>query len=113
MNIPDDFIRTVIGYDRLECCVKEIPKIFKKPFLIEMQKIIDEHKKNNDEYIDIGQASYTYLKKELAAQQKQAAIPTKNTTLIAQGFFQSSVLKTRHYKSKTHNRLFVEGHLSA
>jgi hypothetical protein len=112
MNIPDDFIRSVIGYDRLEACVREIPKIFTRPLLIEMQKIIREHE-NKGEYIDIGHASYAYLKKELAAPQKKSAITTANTTLISHGFFQASVPDTRYCKSKTHNRLFIESHLGA
>lgn len=111
VNIPDDFIRSVIGYDRLERCVKEIPRIFIRPLLLEVQRIVWEHEYKG-EYIDIGHASYAYLKKQLAIQQRQVVIRTENTTLIARGMFQPYVLETKHSQSKAHNSFFVNSHLS-
>lgn len=73
-NVPEDFIRGVIGYDRLEHCVREIPKIFKPALLIKIQEMIWQCEANA-QYMDIGRGSYAYLMKELDAKQ-QAVIPS-------------------------------------
>jgi hypothetical protein len=80
-NIPEDFIRAVIGYDRLEHCVREISEIFKPALLMKIQEMILQCEANA-QYIDIGRASYAYLMKELAVKQ-QAEI----TTLSVKRFF--------------------------
>ncbi|MCH9754500.1 MAG: hypothetical protein K0U11_01410, partial [Gammaproteobacteria bacterium] len=58
-SIPEIFVTEVIGYDRLEGCIKESPTIFKQALLL---KINDFVKKN--ETIDIGLRSFRYLNYE-------------------------------------------------
>ena len=83
-NIPEDFIRAVIGYDRLEHCVRETSEIFKPTLLIKIQEMIWQCEANA-QYIDIGRASYAYLMKELAVKQQEEI-----TTLSVKGFFRYS-----------------------
>ncbi|MFM2322687.1 MAG: hypothetical protein RLZZ225_840 [Pseudomonadota bacterium] len=108
-SITNDFIRAVIGYDRLERCVREIPPLFKRPLLVEVLRIIQEHD-NQGIYIDIGHASYAYLKKQLAIQQNPVATTATNTRLIAQGIFQPYAFEPPYYNSRTYNRFFLNGH---
>ena len=84
VKITADFIRAVIGYDRLEHCVREISEIFKPALLIKIQEMIWQCEANA-QYIDIGRASYAYLMKELAVKQQEEI-----TTLSVKGFFRYS-----------------------
>lgn len=60
----DEFIRLVIGYNRLECCVNDIPAVFKIPLLEKIQSMIDKENKQG-KHLDLGHDSFTYLTKEL------------------------------------------------
>lgn len=94
-NIPEDFIRGVIGYDRLEHCVREIPAIFKPALLIKIQEMIWQCERGA-QYMDIGRASYAYLMKELAA--KQQAVGFLSVKDVSQ---YSLVAKTKNSDCET------------
>jgi hypothetical protein len=61
-NLPDDFVREVIGYDRLEVCIKESPAVFKQALLSKMYEFVEKNK-----LIDIGFHSRRYLNDEIQA----------------------------------------------
>lgn len=61
-SMPEIFVREIIGYDRLELCVKESPSVFKQALLLKVHEFIDENKK-----IDMGSRSRKYLKDEIQA----------------------------------------------
>jgi hypothetical protein len=68
---PEDFVREIIGYDRLEGCIKESPAVFKQALLSKMSKFVYEN-----ETIDIGLRSRKYLNDEI-----QKIHPTKKNEI--------------------------------
>lgn len=59
-NAPEDFVSEIIGYDRLELCIKECGPIFKEALALKMAKFV-----NLNKAINIGFRSHEYLDKEL------------------------------------------------
>ncbi len=64
-SMTEDFVTEVIGYDRLEQCVKESPCIFRQALLSKMYEFIEQNKT-----IDIGSISRTFLKNSLTIDDK-------------------------------------------
>ncbi|MEN9450427.1 MAG: hypothetical protein RJA83_1041 [Pseudomonadota bacterium] len=62
-NMPKIFVTEIIGYDRLEKCIIESPKVFKQALILKIYEFIELNKKNAVE-IDIGLESRKFLNKE-------------------------------------------------
>jgi len=59
-NVPEDFVRKIIGYDRLELCIKESPVVFKQALLSKIYEFVEQNKT-----IDIGLHSHRYLNDQI------------------------------------------------
>lgn len=55
-SMPEVFVSEIIGYDRLECCIKESPVVFKQALLSKIQEFVEQHNT-----IDIGSHSRKFL----------------------------------------------------
>lgn len=64
-SMPEIFVTDVIGYDRLEQCVKESPFIFRRALLSKMYEFVERNKT-----IDIGSVSRTFLNNSLTIDDK-------------------------------------------
>lgn len=98
-NDPEDFVIEIIGYDRLEECIKESPAIFKEALLLKISEFVE---KNGE--IDIGLCSRIYLNNEIPIidhikrAKKQSDKQTDREELISYmldegGFFNYSSVK--------------------
>ncbi|TLY48032.1 MAG: hypothetical protein E6K54_03505 [Gammaproteobacteria bacterium] len=59
-SIPNTFVCEIIGYDQLERCIKEVPKVFKDDLLLKINEFIQI---NNTIYL--GPRSHQYLNAKL------------------------------------------------
>lgn len=65
-SIPEIFVTDVIGYNRLEQCVKESPAIFRQALLLKMYEFVERNKT-----IDVGSISRTFLNNNLTTDDKK------------------------------------------
>lgn len=63
-SMPEIFVGVIIGYDRLELCIKESPSVFKQALVSKVYEFV-EFNKNSDIDINIGSQSWKYLKNEI------------------------------------------------
>lgn len=99
-NIPETFVREIIGYDQLERCIKEIPQVFKADLLLKINEFIQI-----DSTIYLGPHSHQYLNAEL--QNMDPTLWVKKTDPLKLAFdIKTTLFEFPHHKQFDPNVIY-------